>query len=750
MNAASITIPVKLGAIYSLGFRIRLKSPNTGSYRKFLACTGPSTDRSPGMWFRPNDNRLHIRQSINGANDGADTITSLTVGEWYDIVFTCEALSNNTTRLQSWVNGVLETTSVNPGYPDYNDSPLELLSNDYDIEDIRVYNHVLSKREVVDLNKRLLSRYRLTDNGHDVEDVGTMSYGSGEFLDTDKGKALVLGTASANIPLSAAPLSLKGETITFWQRCGTPRASVGGGGFTNWIIQWGDYYGSNSGGFGLQSGGVRYYLRGPGAGGWTDTGSVSSANALYDEGGWIFYAIVFTDDDRLKIYMNGTLYVDRGLSVPYTGLSSGGITFGRNMLADLLDVRIHRCELTANEIRDVHQQRMSVDSNGSVHVSTVIQGLKARYIRDWLNGSTSNSGDHWLEVRALRHGTNISLGKPVTASDSGGRLDKVTDGNTSNGGYAYVNASGPCWVQVDLGSIQEINEVQVWHYNADGRTYYDTKTEVSEDGVTWIPIFDSEFDGLYPETPAGVTYKAVPRAPKITPRGVYLSDVSEVGPTENLLAWYPLNGTAEQRAFYSDLYNVNAVIDGNGVLLNGVNSFFSLAGIVSSGATNRFTVTMLIKPTSAGIVLCPSSQGVDQFLRYDSGNERIYVQIAESGDTNGRSYSSSNGSVPLNQWSFVAFTIDGTDVSLYVGESYVAGIVGTGPIGSWHGRWDVGRRANGTYYFGGRVKDLRVYDEPLPTNQIVRLASLTNTRKTKLLQGNGGLYAKRHINEVAV
>lgn len=756
MNSASITIPVACRSTYSLSFWLKLKSTNTGSYRKFLSCPGPGTDRSPGMWFHSVNTSLHLRQSINGANEGADT-SNLVVGQWYRVTFICESLSNNTTRLSSWLNDVLQVSTVYPGYPDYNNSPIDLLAGDYDLEDIRVYDHALCKREVIDLNQKLLSRYHLAANGHDMEEVGTMSYGAGQFLETDKGRALVLGSSFANVPLSDAPLTLKGETITFWQRCKLPRASVGGGSFSNRILQWGTYYNNNSGGFGLQSGGMSYYLRGAGASGWrgagasgwTTTGSISAGNALYDQGGWIHYAVVLTNDDRFQLYMNGDLYVDRALAAPYTGLVSQGVDFGENMDADLMDVRFYRREVPVAEIQDIYRQKLSIDGGGSIHSSEFIQKLQARYIRDWVNGSTSNGGNHWLEVRAVRDGTNVSLGSPVTASASGANLSKVTDGTTSNSGYASVTSAAPAWVQVDLGSIQEIDEIQVWHYNADGRTYFGTKTEVSNDGVNWTAVFDSEFDGTYQETAAGITHKAVPRTSKVDSRGMYAPDISEVGPA-GLLAWYPLIDTPDQRAFHGDIYNLNTFIEHNGAYFNGTNGWFSIPELFPTGSVNRFTVSFLINPETGGRFLCPNSHGVDQYMTYNATDQSVALSITEAADTNGRGYASPVGSVPIGQWTLVTFSIDDRDVALYINGVYVAGAIGTGPIASWHGRWDVGRRANGTYYFGGRIKDFRVYNKALPSTQVALLPKLIGDSESVMSLSSPCLYAKRQIKEVVV
>jgi hypothetical protein len=127
-----------------------------------------------------------------------------------------------------------------------------------------------------------------------------------------------------------------------------------------------------------------------------------------------------------------------------------------------------------------------------------------RYIRDYLDGNTSNDGNHWLEIRAIDYNdNNVALNKPVTSNDSSPtRIGKVTDGTTSNGSYCSIYGS-PSWVQVDLEKQYNLKEIKIWHYNSDGRTYHNTKIEVSVDGEHWFPIFNSAIEGEYPETPQG-------------------------------------------------------------------------------------------------------------------------------------------------------------------------------------------------------------------------------------------------------
>jgi hypothetical protein len=110
-------------------------------------------------------------------------------------------------------------------------------------------------------------------------------------------------------------------------------------------------------------------------------------------------------------------------------------------------------------------------------------------------------------------GQNILLGNPayanfvpLTGGGSNKPASRITDGIISS--TTYVNYTPPGAAEltaciVDLRGICRLNKVIVWHYYADGRTYYNTKTEVSLDGVSWTTIFDSSISGTYAESSAG-------------------------------------------------------------------------------------------------------------------------------------------------------------------------------------------------------------------------------------------------------
>jgi hypothetical protein len=99
--------------------------------------------------------------------------------------------------------------------------------------------------------------------------------------------------------------------------------------------------------------------------------------------------------------------------------------------------------------------------------------------------------------------SDVTLNNPVA----------VTDGDYwSNSSSEYAStASGLHYVQVDLGTVFTLDRIRVWHYANDGRTYQDTKTQVSSDGVSWFTVFDSAVSGEYPETAAGKVRHSVAR-----------------------------------------------------------------------------------------------------------------------------------------------------------------------------------------------------------------------------------------------
>ena len=139
--------------------------------------------------------------------------------------------------------------------------------------------------------------------------------------------------------------------------------------------------------------------------------------------------------------------------------------------------------------------------NGKVSISYLspISPLKTttklnnvRYIKDCINGSDENDFNHWVEIQAIKDGENIAKGKVATGitEDASHPISEITDGDITSSNYALGSVGTQC-VMIDLGIVENLDEIVVWHYWEDGRTYKDAITSVSETNLEdWVTIIN--------------------------------------------------------------------------------------------------------------------------------------------------------------------------------------------------------------------------------------------------------------------
>ena len=114
-----------------------------------------------------------------------------------------------------------------------------------------------------------------------------------------------------------------------------------------------------------------------------------------------------------------------------------------------------------------------------------------RYVKDCINGSSTNIYNLWLEIEAIYDGENIALGKAVigtTPAYSGYNYNVITDGDKVNiATGARSSSTGLQCVIVDLEASYNLEEIGIWHY-ADGRTFYSNTTYVSSNNTDWVVV----------------------------------------------------------------------------------------------------------------------------------------------------------------------------------------------------------------------------------------------------------------------
>lgn len=122
-----------------------------------------------------------------------------------------------------------------------------------------------------------------------------------------------------------------------------------------------------------------------------------------------------------------------------------------------------------------------------------------RYIKDCINGNSSNEYNHWVELQALSNGVNVAYGKNITSTTEPGTgntswadITTLVDGEIAPAGYIRLTSGEQC-LTVDLGTIYTLDEIAVWHLGifSDGRSYNNHSLYVSSDNTNWTTLIDN-------------------------------------------------------------------------------------------------------------------------------------------------------------------------------------------------------------------------------------------------------------------
>jgi len=158
-----------------------------------------------------------------------------------------------------------------------------------------------------------------------------------------------------------------------------------------------------------------------------------------------------------------------------------------------------------------------------------------------------------------------------------------------------------------------------------------------------------------------------------------------------------------------------------------------------------FSISGWIKPESGGqsFFITPQSNGRDQLLSHDRGNEDFSICVAASANTNGRCYITADNSMPYGKWSHFTAVVDEADdtIQLYINGQLKKDVTDSDPIADWSNRWIIGQRGNGSYYFNGTLDDVRVYDRALTEANVQDLyqSGFTKVNTSRKLDNINGL-----------
>ena len=124
---------------------------------------------------------------------------------------------------------------------------------------------------------------------------------------------------------------------------------------------------------------------------------------------------------------------------------------------------------------------------------------------------------------------------------------------------------------------------------------------------------------------------------------------------------------------------------------------------------SSYTITFWVRPASTGTY-------ESMFASNDSSGLGFQIDFAND---HFRINKSSGGSITLrsateNEWTFIAFTYDGTDSTGYINDNESSSSGGTTEID----RFRIGKNRNGNKYLRGAIDELKIYIRALSVSEI--------------------------------
>ena len=157
---------------------------------------------------------------------------------------------------------------------------------------------------------------------------------------------------------------------------------------------------------------------------------------------------------------------------------------------------------------------------------------------------------------------------------------------------------------------------------------------------------------------------------------------------------------------------------GNALVFNGTNSQVTIADAPSLRLTTAATLEAWVFPTSAPTgwraIIDKNVDGYYLFASTDNGNRPAGGGTWTSGNQN----TFGPSAIPVNSWTHLATTFDGTTVRLFVNGVQVASQAQTAQLAPTTGTLQIGADFYPTEYFAGLIDEVRIYNRALSPAEI--------------------------------
>jgi len=496
-----------------------------------------------------------------------------------------------------------------------------------------------------------------------------------------------------------------------------------------------------------------YYLTlNQGLGNYLDSGVVPSA------GNWTHLAATY-DGTTAKFYVNGVLAASKPFSGNVGDSNSWRIgAYGSSPTGffdgSVDDVRIYNLALTQAQVQtDMATPAGPVDTTPPTAPTNfaVTSTTPATITTSWTaatdnvavtaynlyrNGTrvatipapaTSYTFDslacgqtYTLQVEAADGAGNLSARTPLTASTAACDTTPPTVSVTSPTGGSTL--TGSVTISANASDDTAVSEVSFW---VDGQqvgtvdnappytTSWDTRT-ASNGTHTITAIARDSSNNTTTSAPVTVTVNNVQAPP---PPGLVAAYSFDQGSGTTVT---DQSGHGNTGTLTNVTWSPNGVF-GSAASFNGTNgSFVTVPDSNSLDLTNGMTLEAWVKPTSLSgwntVVFKEQSNSYDYALYANTGSNQPSGNLQSSlGDNDLRGTSQ----LPLNTWTHLAATYDGTVLTLYVNGQQVGTKLTSGPITTSNGALRIGGNTIWNEPFSGLIDEVRVYNQPLTQSQIL-------------------------------
>ena len=234
--------------------------------------------------------------------------------------------------------------------------------------------------------------------------------------------------------------------------------------------------------------------------------------AEFHDGSTYFYPFILNVAQHQTTWTSYSCEFDGGDAMRYSCQYFQFGTLGYSHKYQLRNIHVE----CINDYQEPHWEQTSsanADVRQSTHITKTGQTqlynaneiyARARYVRDHISNSTANNYNHYCEFQIFNTtGENIALGKDVITGQ--GDVTSVTRSNSVitdgivDSQYTTAPSGTDGWAKIDLGYVEDISKIKIWHYWPDGRTYYNNFVDISTDNTNWTVVYQGE----KPETAAG-------------------------------------------------------------------------------------------------------------------------------------------------------------------------------------------------------------------------------------------------------